>query len=398
MPVQPTANPAQTQAIQGQANLASSSATSLGNQITVLGTSITSIQNAVDIFQARYNFWEQYITAYLTESRYLNGPYQTSPIVTSDFTNFLAHTGRLYSSASLHPVRVAEFDNTGATSTDPANETVFIQGELSTRTSLLSGISGPAYPVGVYNTTTVTTGTTVITVENLAQTQLVIPTGEVILEDAFTACLLNVVSVIENHVGLVYTYTLNVTINTSGFGTVGINGDFLTSFPGFTNSERTTNIATDPRYQNFYNQGVSAYKSAVSSWQASLAQQIAVITGNTGEDAPDVAYINSLTSDNAQLLTYLTPTQINVSDSGLAPVISIAAARTTAIPTRTTYISTRLVSAGSYDSRYKYGDKLYNLVDGQIMMLSTLQGQQAQLATQQTTSTARAASLQAELP
>jgi len=405
MPVQPPATPAQQQAVQGQASLASSGATNIGNQINVVNSSIDSITNVKNLFESRYSFWDGYIGAYFTEKKYLNGVYQTNPVNSTDFTNLLNKTGRLYSSSDPKPIRIPEFDQNGATSTDSSNELAYLPPESTARNRLTSGFSGPTFP-SCLTTTAVTSGTTTVQVENAGKTQMVIPIGiEIIIQSASTACwgtLISAHEVVTSSTppappSTTYYYILTIDIKTTSFGTVNAGATILSSFPGFNNTERTSNTPTQSRYQPIYNNWVSLYKTAVTNWKDNLSQQLTTINGNTAEDQPDVTYVQGLSQAVTTLTNYIAPIQINVSDGGLAPISSLASTRNSSIPARLSYITTRMAETSSYNNRYKYADRLYNQIDGQITMLTSLQNQKAQLAVQQTAANARMAALQAEV-
>jgi hypothetical protein len=410
MPTQPAASPSQTKLLTGFVTLAQTAAAATGNQMAVLGSQITTFQDGMNLFTSRYGFWDQYISQYQLESRYLNGTYLTSPIIQADFTNFLNNTGRLYTVGSQDVTRIGEFDTTGATSTDETAETFVIPPEATARALLTSGFNDGSIPSGLFTDAAITPATTSVMVENAGQTQVTIPTGiRILISDGTSSCVALITAVQENdtpHAGTptvppasplpdTYTYTLTIEIQSQNFTTLASHATLLSSFGGFTNAERTSQTASLPQYQSILTSWISLYQTAITNWKTALDNQYTAIQGETSEDQPDTVYTTAQAAARTQLTNYLA--HVDVSDSGFAPNISLASTRTSAIPTRISWILARLTATTSYDNRYKYAQLLYQQSTGQASQLAKMNAQQTQLAGQQAASNAHAASLQQEL-
>lgn len=408
MPTQPPASGSQKELLTGFATLAQTDATSTGNQIAILDDQITRFTDGKNLFVDRYNFWDGYISPFGTERRYLDGVYQTNPLVQQDYDDFLNHTGRLFGPDTT-VVRIAEFDGGGATTVDPANEQAQLPNEAPIRTLLVNGFTTTGFPSGLTTQGPITPSSTTVDVQNSGQTQVSIPVGVfVIIETPSAACLARITSVTENQTpiltpnppgppiqtGTLYDYTLGLELHTTTFTSVATGASFTTSWAGFTDLERTHKTASILRYQPIMDDLITQYQAALAPWKTALDNQFNAISQQTAENAPDTAYLTAQAQARTDLTDYLTTTDI--SDLGLAVVTGLVTTRGAAIGPRVTWISNRYVSSTAFDARYKYANQLYNYSDGSIYQLQQIQTQKAQLTVQQAASNARAASLQHE--
>jgi hypothetical protein len=408
MPTQPAASPSQKNLLTGFVTLAQTAGASAGNQLSIVAGQVATFQDGVNLFQSRYSFWDQYVSQYDLEIQALNGTYQTNPVVTADFTAFLTSSGRLYTAGSQTVTRVAEFDGTGATSTDLTAEAQVTPAEAVARTLLTSGFADAAIPTGLVTNGAVTPATTSVTVQNALQSQVVIPVGgRILISTGVHACIAIIQAVTENQtphtvldppdppiVTYTYTYTLTIAVQTTGFASVAIGATLASQLIGFTNTERTNQIPVNPALQQILTNWIAQYQSAITAWHGALSTQATIITGEINEDMPDSAYITAQGVALTQLTNFLAA--VNVSDAGFAPILTLVGTRASAITARVGAITSRIAATMAYDARYKYADLLYNLGDGQLTQVQKLQGQQGGLAAQQTASNARAAKLQAE--
>lgn len=406
MPQSPAADPAQKSVLTSLVSLSSNSAVAAGNQIALVSDQSAKYQNAQDIFQKRYDYWNTYILAYHAERKSLNGVFQENPIANQDFTDFMAQKGRLFKAQILNPIRIHEFDNvTGATTaTEAQNELTFLAEESVYRGFLTGGFVGTSLPVpgsGGYSLiTAISPGTTQITLQTIAAVSFPVsgrlmffntgsPTAGVIVEW---------LTVTASASGPDFNYTLKGLTYSPTFTTISSGSSIGQGGPTFTNGERTTKIATLPTNQSQLNAYINAYLYWIQKWSANVASQVTQIAAQAtaGEDQPDTAYGTSIQSTSTALINYLTTN--DVSNTGLGANSTRNSTRTSQNPTRITWIDARLIQqTQAYDQRYNYADKLYNLADGSVVTINKINGQKTGLATQQAASNARAASLSGEV-
>lgn len=407
MPTSPSADPSQKDVLNQMVSLSQNSAVSTGNQIAVVDDQTTKFQDAQNLFQSRYDYWDKYITAYHQERKLLNGVFTLQPIVMQDFLDFLNTIGRLYQKSILNPIRIAQFDQIGAspTGTEVENETLYLTRETKYRAYLQSGFTSPSLPTGFILdsgfssiSTTMTIRTSTSTQESLAANGTVLvydtssPTAGVIVE--YLTFKENVSGISPNQT---YTYTLEGLKFTSVFTVIAAGSFVSSSGPVFSNSERTSKT-TSGAQQSRLNAYIEGYKyRGIQNWSDNLTAQVAQIAAEAtaGEDMPDTAYNTAIQNIQTALTTYLTT--MDVSDSGLTTNQTSNATRTSANPARISWIDARLIQqTKAYDERYNYANKIYNLSDGTYPLLQKFQGQKTQLASQQAASNYRASQLSAE--
>lgn len=407
MPTSPSANPDEKQILTDLVNLSSNSAVASGNQMAVVSDQLARFQHAEDIFNKRYDYWNTYIEAYHLERKLLNGVFIVNPVTSTDYQDFLASKGRLYHAQILNPIRIKEFDNvTGATdATEQNNELNFIAKEAQYRAALQTGFVGTApLPFGSFFTVNnFSSGDLQVTIElsGFIQTTISAP-GQLLITNSLgtqTGVIVEYLTVTEEEPfpGL-YQYRLNGLKYPPGFTTIAAASDVASSGPVFTNGERTTKIALNPSLQSTLYAYIQAYEFKLSSWSQNLNQQLAAFAAQiaAGEDAPDTAYQTSLQSSATTLQNLITAQ--DVSDSGLSSVSGLITLRSGQNPVRIQAIDARLIQqVKAYDQRYQYADKLFNLGDGAVPLITKFQAQKAGLATQQAASNARAASLSGEV-
>jgi len=403
MPTSPAANPSEKALVNQLKNLAQADANNTAIQIGVLNEEITKYQHGKTLFETRYNYWDGYLGGYNAERRLLDGQYSTSPILQADFDAFLNQQGRLFDinlavPARLAPVRIAEFDSLGTTSYDAAgDESIHIANEAIGRAELLSSFNSSTFPTGFVTGTPLTTASTTVEIERT--NSATIPTGvKILIRGVSTAAIVMVTGSTLTHTGTgpsdPYVYTLNITVLTPSFSTIASNATVLNSFTAFTNAERTAKTPTEPRYQDIMDGMIERYKDFLLPWKDLLQLQRNAILAETSEDDPDEVYVEAQLNALNKLIMYLPG--MDVSDTGLTSIQSLATERTAAIPARIAYFSTRGWGVGAFDERYKYANLLYNLSDGAVTNIKILTQQRDSLVASQGASNARAAKFAAE--
>jgi hypothetical protein len=399
MPQTPSANPNQKALLEQLKSLAQTDAVNSSNQITMLNTQISQFQEGQTLFQSRYDYWKKFVEDYELERRYLDGQRIASPLTTTDFTNFLAQTGRLFNAslptpARLSPVRISEYDGGGLTYTAAEDEAPIFTRETQARTDLLSGFTTPTFPTGFVTDTPLSTATTVLRIRRSTATP--IPTGvRFAVQGSVSSAVLFCTGVTQVTFTNPFEYDLNVIVQTPTFTTIGAGSSVLNAVTAFTNGERTAKVATVAARQSLLNGFISTYSGVITDWQNLLQTQRNAILAQTSEDAPDTAYVNTQAAQLTQTQNYF-PAQ-DVSNAGLSAIATLNTNRTAARPTRIAWIQSRIAAVQGYDERYKYSDKLYNLSDGAIQAITSLTRQRDALVASQAQSNARAASLSSEI-
>jgi hypothetical protein len=268
----------------------------------------------------------------------------------ADYINFLNALGRLYTSPLTSVTEITEFTGTPTAPdvflVDPNNElNAAIPGELAQRNLLLNGFVSNPMPVPIQTITSLSPGGLTVDVEAFDQSQQVIPTGgQVLIQGPSSACVATINTSTEHQVGLgpdfTYYYTLGITLQTPTFPLINSGATVMGSASGFTNSERTTEIAATSALQYVFNNWIALYVAAVTFWQSVMTLQANAIANETEENMPDTVYIAQQAAALATLTTWLT-TKL-VSDSGLAPIIAIATSRPPQISNRIAYIPNRI--------------------------------------------------------
>lgn len=404
MPTTPTADPTQKALLQQLQKLSQTDAVNSGNQITALNKQVSDYTNGKNLFQGRYDYWDLFITRYELERRNLDGQYVGAPLTAADFTQFLAQAGRLFNPAlptpaRLAPVRIPEFDGGGLVYDLASDENDARTKETNAANLLKNGFSSPSFPTGFTTDTTLTPSSTTLDIEN--SSSAVIPTGvRIAVSGSGTAAICLVTGVTpQPHVLITdpWIYTLNITVETGGFTPIATNAAVLNSLPGFTNAERTAKVASIPSRQGILNGMISSYSAAVTTWKNLLQNQRNAIVSMTTEDAPDTAYVANQLAALNQLIAYFPA--VLVSDAALNANQTLNTSRGSAITARIPWIAARLSAAQTkaYDQRYTYADRVNNLTDGLTTTVNTLAAQATQVAAQQVTSNARAATYAGEI-
>lgn len=414
MPTTPAADPTQKTLLTSLTTLAQTDATTTGNQISILNTQIATYQQGQALFQSRYDYWDQFVSGYALERRYLDGNYQATPLVTADFTSFSSQSGRLWNASAAEPgryapQRIAEFDGGNLTYDLASDETSALTSEALWRGNLASGIATTGLIGGVTTNQTLTTSSTSLQVK--CTSAVTIPLRDYLVLGSGTAAVVVVTAVTLTQTGgtttdpmtmvvttTPYIYTLTVSQQSIGFSSILTGALFLDVIPGFTNPERTNKTASNHIYQPVLAGFVSTYTAKVTAWKTILQNQRSAITGDINEDQPDATYVANQLATLNQLTSYLT--SVDVSDTGLSANHSLNTARVSANAARLTYIASRLSTilptVSPYDQRYNYANRLYNLSDGALTTVKILTAQREALAGQQSTSNARAATYAAE--
>lgn len=405
MPTTPSADPSQKALLEDLKTLAQSDATTTGNQIAMLNEQIAKYQHGKDLFITRYNYWDQYVQAYMLERSFIDGKFQATPLVQADYDSFMNQTGRLFEATAalplrLSPKRIAEFDAGDLTYVATNDEAVALTKEAASRADLVTGISS-AFPNSWVTTSTLTPASTTLTIQRSSDASF--PTNvRIILNGGGLSaiCLVTAATFLSGPGGLghesdPYVYRLTVTPQDVTFTNVPSGASVLAS-ELFNNTERTNKTASIPSLQPVLNNLIAIYNARITAWKNLLQNQRNAIVTQTKEDLPDNTYISNQLQALNQLIAYLVTT--DVSNSALTAMQNLNATRTSAAPARVAATLVRLQSgsSGGFDQRWNYSDRLYNLSDGSFATIKILTAQRDQLASQQSNSNARAAKFASE--
>lgn len=415
MPTTPAADPTQKALLTNLTTLAQTDAVTTGNQISMLNTQITNYQQGVTLFQTRYDYWDRFITDYANERRYLDGNYQATPLVVSDFTGFASQTGRLWNASAAEPgrfspQRIAEFDGGDLTYDLNSDELIALAREATARDYLENGFSTPGLASGLTTEVTLSPGATTLVVSSTSAATIPVGNPILVIGSATAAIVWIDAAVLSQTGGSVtdpeteittvtpYLYTLTVELRGQTFSSIPSGGTLVGTCAGFINSERTTKTSNNPVFQSVLNGLVSLYSGYVTAWKILLNSQHTSITNTVNEDQPDVTYVSNQLAALTQLNSYLNST--DVSDSGLAAIQTLNTARVSARTARLAYIANRMTQplpdVSPYDQRYNYADRLYNTTDGAITTVNVLTTQRDSLSGQQVISNQRAATYASE--
>lgn len=401
MPSTPAASSTQKALLEQLKDLAQTDAINSGNQITALNGSIAKFENGKILFQQRYTFWDKFITDYELERKYLDGQYIAVPIAIADFDSFLAQdpVGRLYNLSATAPTkfspkRIEQFDGSPLVTDTAFREASLLDAETTTRQDLLNGFITASFPTGFTTTTILSpTSTTLGVSRSIAVGGF--PIGvRFSVQGNSSSAILTITGATATSSFTPFTYTLNVKVESFSFSAISSGAIVLNNVTAFTNTERTSKVAAIPARQSLLNGFIDSYSTAITNWKNLLQLQKNAIVAQTNEDAPDTAYLTGQDAALTQLNNWLTNKP--VSNDALSVLATLNTDRKSANTARVTGISSRIVSSKAYDERYKYADRLYNLIDGAVTSIKLLTQQRNSSVDQQALSNTRAANYSKE--
>jgi hypothetical protein len=364
----PTLSPAQTAQLRQDASNQTAYAATIASSVIAQQAAAARYGVSDSAFQAFFAYYNSIITAYDSERQALNGQYVDVAITESDIINCSNGSGRLVPTSPITDiVRISEFDGTPLL-VNPLNESQSIMDQAALENILVNGYGANTYPTTTTTTGTVTsTSTSVAVMDTMAA--VVIPLGNAILSDGTNLAVINITSVTNATTMAPYTATLNFTFTVAPSGSVA-SGEMLTSFTGFTNSERTSKTASTPSLQPLMTYFVSQLTQALNSRITANNLQIAALTTNQDPDA--VAEITAAKSSvNAEISfinNYLVATDI--SNAGLASLASDRTARVSGITARVAKILTNYTgqSKNYFDQRYTMANNRANTARGTLRL------------------------------
>ncbi len=408
MPQAPAAAADQKDVLDSLVKLAQTEAVATGNQVAILDEQIARFDRSRQLFQVRYDFWNNYVLRYHEERRLLNGQFIMFPINDQDLQDLAGAKGRLYIQGSLEPRRIPEFDQVGFSPTGQdsfGHETYQLDKENLYRNFLLGGFSGvnlPGLPFGeFYRPLEFKPGQQFFTIFRSDNQPIVgWPSGpnRVMYWDGThprKGVIIEYLEATGQNTPAITLRGLNYSMDFDAIGD-GLNLDG--SGPVFNNATRTTQIIGG-NLQSRLHAYIAGYRHFVNGWRDVMGLQVAKLPEEiaAGEDEMDTAYQTSLQVAYDAQVAYTAGPSIDVSDAGLAPQTVHYGTRAGAVPNRLSYIDARLIqTVKAYDARFKYFGRLYNYADGSSPMLATFRKQKQDLLQRQAASNYRASQLAAE--
>lgn len=322
-----------------------------------------------DLF-AYYN--DNVIGKYDIERKAINGTFVPSPVVEADIIGVSSNppTGRLVPTPPVFDiVRIPEFDAGGYTGLASNYEQKHITDQASVENVLVSGYGPGTHPMTLETFTALTPSSTTLSLEDasvaisgiVANTVfLVIGTGD-----------LAVVKVISTSVpvGTPPPYKLDLVIEliVPPTGTIPA-GANLDSFTGFTNTERTTKIASDPDLQPLMNYLVAQLQARINDRISRLNEQLPALA--TNEDADGAANITTATNNVNTSKNFLTNYLIttDISNTGLSSLSTERATRSGQLTTRLSQIMAAYTgqTENYYEQRYQTANNRGNTQRGTL--------------------------------
>jgi len=351
-------------------------------------------QKVDDAFKALFSYYnDSIIKKYDAERKALNGSFIANPIVEADIIAVGSNpiSGRLAPTPpAVDIVRIPEFDGTAYTSIDPINEQQLILDQEDVENVLQNGYGPGSYPVTLKTKTALTPTSTTLELEDPSSPISGIVTGTVFLVigggDLAVVKVLTATPVVSPPPP---PYRLNLTIELivppSGTIAAGAN---LYSFTGFTNSERTTKVASNPDFQPLMDYLISLLESKINDRISKLNAQLSAVTSNDDPDA--VAELASAASNINASSTFLTNYLLttDISNTGLASLASERGIRSGQVTARLAEILAAYTGQTEdyYEQRYQIANNRGNTQRGTLRLLenaksvkTTLQGLNAGL-------------------
>lgn len=274
-------------------------------------------------FQAFFNYYnDDIIVKYDAERKALNGQFIAAPITEADVVGPASLNGTVRTTPTspvTDIIRVPQFDGGPLTST-LVNEVQHITDQAAAEDTLVNGYpSGGGFTEATAETDTALTGASTTLDISDPTNPLTIAINDIfIVKGVSNIAVVKVTSVLDNMGGdPPYEFTYGIQVIVPPVGTIPI-GSSLEEFTGFTNTERTNKVTTDPLLQPLMDYLIDQLELHINSRKSRLIEQLAAIAGNQDPDgvaALATATTNINTSNNF-LTSYLLTTVI--SDTGLA--------------------------------------------------------------------------------
>ena len=369
----PTPSPDQLAALNAEIAGNNAQTSALLDSVPLQDPIIEQKQKVDDAFKALFAYYnDNVIGKYDAERKAINGTFVTSPILESDILGVGSNppTGRLVPTPpATDIVRVDAFDAGGYTGLDVNNEQQHIVDQATTENVLVNGYGPGTYPMTLETFTALTPSSTTLSLEDASVAISGISNGTVFL--VIGVGDLAVVKVISTSVpvGTPPPYKLDLVIELIVPPTSTIPaGANLDAFTGFTNSERTTKVSSDPDLQPLMDYLISLLESKITDRISRLNEQLAALPLN--EDTDGAANITTATTNANASKTFLTNYLLttDISNTGLASLSSERATRSGQLTTRLSQILAAYTgqTENYYEQRYQTANNRGNTQRGTL--------------------------------
>lgn len=353
-----------------------------------------------------FHKFDDFIVAYETDMKWINGVYQTNPVTDNDLIQI--QEGRLWANGAIELIRIPELDGNGTTSTLsdyylarlsalPAFLN-YLQTGLTTSVGYSGSTTGSITPSSTFLVTTSNStalagkeflvygsGTSFIGLASTVTDNSVGPgsqtSGSLITGVSYTISNYMIgddftnVGAATNMTGTVFTatgttptnYTNGSTLTTSGAtatqwtvsftfvstftGSIGGGATITGSWGGFSNSERTAKVASNSALQTVMNYYVNQINANIIASLVFLGNEI---TANTGNYDPNLGTPNvAINAEISYYNNYLIATDI--SDTGLSGLNTATTNHTTRA--NNTLTSDNKKKSAYYDKRFFWANQ-----------------------------------------
>jgi hypothetical protein len=395
---EPTLSPSQLQGLQSAKSLADAGVSAATNQIAAVQSSINTQQNVDDAIKTLFDYNNlSVISNYELERRYMDGYVVQNPISESDLLAFVSgSSSRLQPGASLTPTRIAQFDGGPIVYVDAGIDLktypirVLDQNELAQflvqdyYLNLLQNGFSYTGPTTSVTTATALTPTSTRLTTNLVSTSPGIVSGQwIVASSSSTTAVMQVNSISGGGPGP-SAYTITFTYVVPPASNIAVGANIVGSIAAFSNSERSSKITSNPKFQNVMNAWVAGLKSSLNIRLQCLTSGISAFDSN-GNDLKSSQARADKVSSQTFIQNYLINTDI--SNAGISSLKSEESSRKNKITQRVGIDIKKEILNGSkgsfYDRRYALAVARTTLGNGSLYVLNQLQKQLSSVSSAQ---------------
>jgi hypothetical protein len=248
---------------------------------------------------------------------------------------------------------------------------------------LVNGYGAGTYPLTLSTSTALTPSSTTLSLTDTASPINITVNTVFVLVSGSDFAVVKVLTITPNNPPTPPPYISDLTIEliVPPTGTIP-SGTNLQAFTGFTNTERTNKVASNPSFQPLMNYLVNKLQARINDRISRLNEQLTALAANEdpdGASAISAATANANTSKNF-LTNYLITTDI--SNTGLASLSSERTTRSNQLTTRLAQILAAYTgqTENYYDKRYEAANNRGNTERGTLRALKNAQQAQNTLS------------------
>lgn len=343
------------------------------NQIAAQQARAVELSKVDSAFKKFYDYYDtEIIVPYDQERKAINGEHVANPILEADILACAnLQGGRLQPALpSTDVIRVPEFDGAPVVIA-PNNELANIDSQIDAETALVSGYGGTPLPPTVLTDSNINAMSGSMVLTDPTATFSVAPGDMLVISENNDFAVVKVLTFTMDTVPTPPPYnavlTIEVVVPPLGLLQAGLP---ISTFNGFSNSERTTKTANDPNLQPMMDYLVFMLKASINSRIAKLDLQLSAIASNNDpEGVAELAQASSDVNTSKSFLTnYLIST--NISDFGLSGLSTERISRVSQALGRTTQIVAAYTgrSENYYDKRYSFANNRANTARGSLRL------------------------------